>query len=303
MQTIEAPRIQPVSRRSFLKGAMYGAGGLALYAGEFERHWLELVHKTIEIDGLPNTFEGMTIAQLSDIHLDEFTEPFLLREAIDEVNRARPDVVLLTGDYVSAEVLPRHLTIEAAWQCGKLLSRIECAQRYAIFGNHDIWAGEQHVGDALRSNGITVLRNSYLPIERGGDRIWLAGIDDPVYGQPDPDTAVPSSIRNIPHEPVILMCHAPDYVDELGSHPAGQAVSLVLSGHTHGGQVRLPFVGPLQLPPGGRRYVDGLFKIGSMQLYVNRGIGTVGVPFRFDCRPEITFFTLQSAQTQAQAIV
>lgn len=295
MQTTEAPPTQQVSRRSFLKGAMYGAGGLALYAGEFERHWLEVVHRQIAINGLPAAFEGMTVAQLSDIHLNEFTEPFLVRDAIDQINLAHPDLVLITGDYVSAEVLPRQLTIEAAWECGKLLSRIQCPQRYAIFGNHDIFAGEEHVGDALRSNGIPVLRNSYLPIERDGSRIWLAGIDDPVYGQPDPDQAIPASIRNIPHEPVILMCHAPDYVDNLHSHPAGQAISLVLSGHTHGGQIRLPFIGPLHLPPGGQKYVEGLFHIGTMQLYVNRGIGSVGLPFRFDCRPEITIFTLRSA--------
>jgi uncharacterized protein len=294
MQTIEAPRIQQVSRRSFLKGALFGAGGIALYAGALERHWLEVVHKTISINGLPETFNGMTVAQLSDIHLNEFTEPFLVHEAIDQINRARPDLVLITGDYVSAQVLPRNLTIESAWDCGKLLSGIECPQRYAIFGNHDIFAGEEHVGEALRSNGIPVLKNSCLPIERDGRRIWLTGLDDPVYGQPDPDQAIPSSIRNIAGEPVILMCHAPDYVDDLRSHPAGQAISLVLSGHTHGGQVRLPFIGALHLPPGGQRYVQGLFQVGNMQLYVNRGIGSVGVPFRLDCRPEITLFTLRS---------
>jgi uncharacterized protein len=81
---------QQVSRRSFLKGAMFGAGGLALYAGVFERHWLEIVHKDIAIGGLPAPFDGMKVAQLSDIHLNEFTEPFLLRESIDEINRAKP---------------------------------------------------------------------------------------------------------------------------------------------------------------------------------------------------------------------
>ena len=142
---------------------------------------------------------------------------------------------------------------------------------------------------------MTVLRNSYLPLERGGSRIWLAGLDDPVCGQPDPDQAIPSSIRNVTGEPIILMCHAPDYVDELRTHPAGQAVSFVLSGHTHGGQIRLPLIGPLHLPPGGRKYVEGFFRLGDTQLYVNRGIGSVGVPFRFDCRPEITLFTLRAA--------
>lgn len=286
---------EAISRRSFLRTALYGVGGLALYAGEFERHWLEVVRKEIVIGGLPASFDGVRLAQLSDIHLDEFTEPFLVREAIDQINRARPDYVLLTGDYVSAEVLPRHLTVEAARQCGNLLDRMECRQRYAIFGNHDVWAGEEEVGEALRTNQIQVLSNACLPLERHGSRIWLSGLDDPVCGRPDPDRAIPPAVRNIPNEPVILMCHAPDYVDELLLDPAGRAVSLVLSGHTHGGQIRLPFLGALRLPPGGQKYVEGLFHLGTTQLYVNRGIGSVGVPFRFDCRPEITLFTLRAA--------
>ena len=295
METLVASTSEVVSRRSFLKTAMFGAGGLALYAGEFERHWLEVVHKEISIGGLPPAFEGARLAQLSDIHLDEFTEPFLLREAIDEINRAQPDYVLLTGDYVTSQVLPPHLTAEAARQCGRLLNRIACPRRYAIFGNHDIFAGEKEVGGALRANGIEVLRNNYVPLERNGSRVWLAGLDDPVCGEPDPDRAIPSSIRNIPQEPVILMCHAPDYLDEFREHPAAKSVALMLSGHTHGGQIRLPLVGALRLPPGGRKYVEGLFKVDGIQLYVNRGIGSVGVPFRFDCRPEITLFTLRNA--------
>ena len=91
------------------------------------------------------------------------------------------------------------------------------------------------------------------------------------------------------------MCHAPDYADDLLAHPAGMSVDLMLSGHTHGGQIRLPLVGALQLPDMGKKYVEGWFKLGRMQLYVNRGIGTVGVPFRLDCPPEISLFTLRTA--------
>src|SRR5580700_4098160 len=104
-----------VSRRSFLRGALCGAGGLAFYAGELERHWLEVVRQDIGLPGLSSEFHGLSIAQLSDIHLDEFTEPFLLRAAIEVINQAQPDIVLLTGDYVSAEVLPPKLTVDAAW--------------------------------------------------------------------------------------------------------------------------------------------------------------------------------------------
>jgi hypothetical protein len=179
-----------------------------------------------------------------------------------------------------------------------MLSELKCPQRYAILGNHDHWLSGTEVTRALQANGITVLVNSHVPIERRGSRIWLAGLDDPICGRPDPDKTMPVSIRGIEGQPLILMCHAPDYADDLLAHPVGKSIGLMLSGHTHGGQVRLPFVGALDLPPGGRKYVQGLFRLGSMQLYVNRGIGTIGVPFRFDCPPEITSITLHSAGSQ-----
>lgn len=302
MATTVAVPAQQITRRSLLKTLGFGAAGLALYAGEVERHWIDVEHRDIYIAGLPEQFEGMTIAQLSDIHLNEYTEPFLLREAVDHINHMRPDMVLLTGDYVSAEILPKHLTMNAAWECASLLAKIACPQKFAILGNHDCMAGADEVADALRKNGIPVLRNAFLPIQRDRARFWLAGLEDPVCGRPDPDRAIPAVIRNAPHEPVILMCHAPDFVDDLAAHPVGWSISLVLSGHTHGGQVRLPFVGALRLPEGGRKYVEGWFPVGPMQLYVNRGIGAVGLPFRFDCRPEITKLTLRVARNQKRVV-
>ena len=294
MDSLNSLPSQQWTRRSLLKTLAYGAAATALYAGEVERHWIDVVDREIFLTGLQPEFNGMKIAQLSDIHLNEFTEPFLLKEAIDHINRLQPDMVLLTGDYVSAQVLPKKMTMSAAWQCASLLSEIACPQRYAILGNHDCMAGEDEITDALQHHGIPVLRNAYVPVERGRSRIWLAGLEDPVCGRPDPDRTIPAAIRRHVNEPIILMCHAPDYVDELLLHPAGRSVSLVLSGHTHGGQVRIPMVGALHLPPGGRKYVDGLFNLGGLQLYVNRGIGSVGVPFRLNCRPEITSFTLRA---------
>lgn len=284
------------TRRSVIKTLLYGGAGLALYSGEVERHWIDLVRRDIVVNGLPEAFDRFTIAQLSDIHLNEFTEPFLLREAIDHINRLTPDMVLLTGDYVSAQVLPQKMTIGTAWECASLLTQITCPHRYSVLGNHDCFAGADEIAEALRSHGIPVLRNAHLPIERRGKRIWLAGFDDPVCGKPNPDRAIPESIRKQPGEPVILMCHAPDFADEFLTHPASRSVALMLSGHTHGGQVRLPLLGALHLPPLGRKYVEGLFTLGDLQLYVNRGIGSVGLPFRFDCRPEITLFTLRASK-------
>jgi predicted MPP superfamily phosphohydrolase len=286
---------QPITRRRFLITSLGAAGGLAFYSGEIERHWVEVTRRDIHLPALPAAFDGFTIVQLSDIHLDEFTEPFLLRHAIGQVNRLRPDAVFLTGDYVSFGVAPRKFAIETAWQCAGMLKDLECKHRYSILGNHDAMLGEDVVTEALISNGIPVLKNTFVPIERAGDRIWLAGLDDPLFGHPDPNAAIPASIRNVPNEPVVVLCHAPDYADTLLSQPAGRSVHLMLSGHTHGGQVRLPLMGAVNLPPMGRKYIDGWFRLGGMQLYVNRGIGTVGVPFRFNCPPEITLLTLRKA--------
>jgi hypothetical protein len=295
-----SPQLQPISRRRFLTTGLCGGAGLAFYSGEIERHWIEVKPLEIHLRSLPPAFDGMRIAQLSDIHLDEFTEPFLLRHAIEEINRIQPDAVFLTGDYVSYQLAPREIATKSAWHCAEILNELKCTQRYAIMGNHDVMLGEKLVAEALTANGITVLNNSYLSLERGSSRIWLAGLDDPVCGRPNLDSAIPISIRDVADEPVIVMCHAPDYADQLAAHPSGKSVGLMLSGHTHGGQVRLPFVGALNLPPGGRKFVEGWFRVGSVQLYVNRGIGTVGVPFRFDCPPEITKITFRVAPTRAE---
>jgi predicted MPP superfamily phosphohydrolase len=294
MALFESSPPKPLSRRRFLKGSMASAAALALYSGEIERHWIDVTHSEVALAGLPTAFDGYRIAQLSDIHMDEFTEPFFLRQVIDRVNQLQPDAVVLTGDFVSDGPGTNKFSLGAAWQCANLLNELSCKNRFAALGNHDHAVGVMEVIAALRDNGIQWLINSSLPIERGTDRIWLAGVDDPVLGRPDVARAVPSSISGITDEPIILLCHAPDYVDHILTQPAGKAIALVLSGHTHGGQVRLPLLGALELPDLGRKYVEGWFRFGAMQLYVNRGIGTVGLPFRLDCPPEITLFTLRS---------
>jgi predicted MPP superfamily phosphohydrolase len=292
---------RPVSRRRFLKAGLYGAAALALYASELERHWTEVTLLDIALPGLPRAFDGMRIAQLSDIHLDQFTEPFYLRHVVRKVNQMQPDAVFLTGDYVSEGFVSNTFARKAAWHCGSILRELECKSVHAVLGNHDFAVGEREVTEALRGNGLTVLRNDYVPIERSGGRFWLAGIDDPVWGHPYPELAIPPAIRNIPDEPVVLLCHAPDYADQLLADPIGKAIGLMLSGHTHGGQVRVPMLGALALPEMGKKYVEGSFRLGAMQLYVNRGIGTVGLPFRFNCPPEITLFTLRAGQAPESA--
>jgi uncharacterized protein len=293
--TVQRPRSQHlVTRRRFLKASACIAGCAALYSGEIERHWIEISHREVTIPGLHSAFDGFRVAQLSDIHFDEFTEPIFLRDAVHHINALNPGAVFLTGDFVTHSPVSGHIFKDAEWHCARILNQLRCPQRYACLGNHDMMVGKERVTAALNANSIPVINNSFMPVERNGGRFWLAGVEDPLEGHPDPEAAIPASIRDLPNEPVILMCHGPDYADTLLKHPAGGSVALMLSGHTHGGQVCLPLVGPLILPDMGQKYVKGWFQLGPMQLHVNRGLGTVGMPFRFDCPPEISVITLRA---------
>ena len=263
---------------------------MALYSGEISRHELVTQRQTLSIADLPPSFQGFRIVQISDIHLDEFTEPFFLEEVVRHINRLAPHAVVLTGDFITRGSLTFLASQHAARRCSEVLSKLRCLQRYAVLGNHDVGVSAPMVIGALTSARIPVLENRYVAIEHGSSRIWLSGVQDPATSNPNLDLALP--IR--PDGPVFLMAHEPDYADSVLDHPRASSISVMLSGHTHGGQIRLPVVGPLVLPPGGKKYPEGLFRLGNMQLYVNRGIGTVGLPFRLNCPPEITEFTLQS---------
>jgi hypothetical protein len=282
-----ALRDRVVTRRNFLGLAAGSAAALAFYAGEIARHELEIIYLTIRLHRLPDAFAGMKIVQISDFHFEEYTEAAFLDAIVRKVNAVAPDLVVLSGDFVSSKPLPRHFSVRFGYQCAEHLSRLTCPLRYAILGNHDCLVGSHAITDALHTHGIPVLANRFVPLERNGQRIWLAGLKDVLEDKPDLGTALPAERSE--HEPVILLAHEPDFAD----YAVGRRVDLVLSGHTHGGQILLPLLPPLLLPDMGRKYVHGLFQMGDgMQLYVNRGIGAVTLPFRFRCRPEITVITL-----------
>jgi len=282
------PHFSTFTRRAFIAGATTAGLGMAAYAGMPARHELEVVPRTIPIKNLPDPFQGFRIAQLSDIHLEEYTEPYFLQEAVERINALQPDLVVLTGDFVSRGPRPIPFAIKTAGLCAEILTGLTAPQRYAILGNHDVAVGSQPIIDALEAHGTPVLVDSYTPIERGDSHIWLSGANDPGVSTCYLDLAIPP----YPNAPVIFLCHEPDFVDTVVQHPRFPLIDLMLSGHTHGGQVRLPYVGPLLLPPMGQKYVQGIFHFGHLQLYVNRGLGTVGLPFRLNCPPEITHITL-----------
>ena len=280
-----------ITRRKFIIGSSAAGLGLATYAGTHGRHQIELTKRTIPIRNLPDAFQGFRIAQISDIHLEEYTEPFYLEEFVRRINALKPDLVLLTGDFISAGPRAFSFAHKAAGVCAEILEGLTCPQRYAILGNHDVTVGPEHVIQPLQAHGTPVLVDSYVPIERGKDHIWLSGACDPGTSTCYLDMAIPP----MPNAPVIFMAHEPDFVDTVVQHPRFPLIDLMLSGHTHGGQVRLPVLGPLILPTMGKKYVEGIFHFDHMQLYVNRGVGTVGLPFRFNCPSELTELTLVRA--------
>ena len=180
---------KPITRRRFLTATALGASGLALYSGEIARHRIQITQPEIRIPSLPAAFDGFRITQLSDIHLDEFTEPFFLREAVSRINGLQPDAVFLTGDFITNDLLPRKFPIYSMWKCARILETLACKQRYAVLGNHDVVVSPSAVTAALTASNISVLRNGWVPLERGTSRLWLSGVDDPLEGGKYPLTS------------------------------------------------------------------------------------------------------------------
>lgn len=283
-------RSQPgprLTRRRFFQLSGAAAAGLALYAGEISRHELSLTQYNVQLPRLPDAFRGMRIVQVSDFHYAEYTESFFLRDVVRRVNQLKPDMVLMTGDFISYGPLPYSFARRRMVECAAIVSGIQCPLRYASLGNHDCMVGAQYVIGPLADHNIPVLDNRAIALERDGQRLWLAGLGSACCNDADPAAAIPKAVAS-GGEAAIVMAHEPDILPEVARYNP----DLMLSGHTHGGQVRLPFLPPFQLPDYGKHYVEGWFRQGPTQLYVNRGIGAVGVPFRLNCPPEITEYTL-----------
>ncbi len=287
-RSFQATQQPIITRRNLLVSSGTLLAGATLYSSLVSRHEISVETRTIPIRELPPAFQGYRIVQLSDFHLEEYTEPFFLEQVVERVNRLAPDLVLLTGDYITRGSLTFVVDRHAAHRCAEILSTIRCPQRFCVLGNHDVAVNAAMVTEALEARGLPVLRNAYETLTVRGDSLHIGGTADPVTDIPDLSLAVPAH----PKGPVLVMIHAPDYVDSVREHPSGHLVDLMVSGHTHGGQVRLPLIGATILPPLGQKYVEGHFQFGSLQLYVNRGLGTVGLPARWNCPPEISLFTL-----------
>jgi hypothetical protein len=290
--------IQQLSRRKFLyTGALAAAGMSALGADGFaESNHPHIVKIEIPMARLPESFDGLTIAQLSDFHYEDHFSIVPIRKAVEMVHSLRPDLIVLTGDFVTAPLIEQPDSLRRAANtaapCAEILQELEAPMgRFAILGNHDGAAGAVRIARTLREHGIPVLRNQSVPLERETHRLWLAGIDDALRGEPD----LGAAIERVPvNEATILLAHEPDFADEASL----RAVDLQLSGHSHGGQIWIRGIGAPWLPPLSRKYPRGLYQIGKLTLYTNIGIGTIRAPIRINCPPEVTLITLRTGRGQ-----
>jgi len=276
-----------LTRRTFLRsafGSLATGAAACTYAGFIEPTWLDVTRLDMPLRNLPDAFAGFTIAQISDLHLGPYIQPTHMDPVVDRVLSLNADAVVITGDVVSRISHGEPEMIEQS------LSRLRAPHGvFATLGNHDWWSGAAVVTDALRRAGITVLSNTHHVWARGGQRLYLAGLDDVWCRRQD----LTAALRGVPADgAAVALVHEPDYADEVANDPR---VLLQLSGHSHGGQVRVPLCGALRLVTWGRKYPCGLYQVGDMKLYTNRGIGVVTWPVRFACRPEVTLFKLMPA--------
>lgn len=276
------------NRRQSLK-LLLAASPIAACAQAFiiEPKHLSTTRKTIWLKSLPPELDGLKMAHLSDFHYKPGTDDSLMEKIVAAVNSESADFIALTGDYVTEDsaVLPplmehlRNLTAQHGI--------------YAVMGNHDGWtAPAEYYKQHFESVGIPFLINQNTRVEINGANLHIAGTDYVWMGHPDPS----KTLKGIPlDEPVIALVHEPDYFDTMCSV---RNIDLQLSGHTHGGQCRVPIIGyaPVKVRYG-EKYVYGHFQHDQSQLFVSRGTGTSGLRVRFACPPELVILTLRCAES------
>lgn len=254
---------------------------ILLYAKLIEPNWIEINSLQLTLPHLSQEFNGYRVVQISDIHRDRWMTPRRLRRIVRLVNQQKPDLVAITGDLVTRHLPQLIPTLEVP------LSQLKPKdQTVAVLGNHDHENDTKKIIQVLEQSGIFHLGNGVYTLQRGNATLHIAGVDDVGMGKDRLDLVM----QQLPDEgAAILLAHEPDFAD---TSAATGRFDLQLSGHSHGGQVRLPFLKPPILPPWGQEYYSGSYQVKGMLLYTNRGLGMTGLHLRFFARPEITVFTL-----------
>jgi predicted MPP superfamily phosphohydrolase len=240
---------------------------------------IETTEHTVVVPHLPSALEGLRVAHLTDFHRSNHTSDLLLRHAVAAASAARPDLILLTGDYVTKD--PRDIP-PVAHILGPLKAGLGV---YAILGNHDYSTDGASMERHLRDLGFHVLLNRSALLPNG---LRIVGLDDDRFHRTD----VAQAFQEVePDETTLVMAHNPALIERMADREC-----LVFSGHTHGGQVRVPILTQREIRRiGAKHYAQGWYTVGKARLYVNRGLGQVGIPLRLFCRPELALFTLTAA--------
>lgn len=274
-----------LSRRQFVGGLvatpLVAASAVATYARLIEPYHYLISETDVFIKDLPERFENFRITQLTDIHHSKILGIDEVRHVVKLAQQTKPDMFVLTGDY--ATTYRRFIE-----PCVEALSSLNAPEGvWAVLGNHDHYTDPELTTQSLQRHHIAVLNNKNTTLQRGPDAIQLSGIDDWSWNGADWLKAFSGLKRE---RPTVLLSHQPIVLE----FDAVKNVSLILSGHTHGGQINLPWLGaPARFATKDLRYAQGLFNYGDVQLYVSSGTGVIGLPVRFGVRPEIAVLRLR----------
>jgi predicted MPP superfamily phosphohydrolase len=275
------------TRRDFLNGLvaapLVALSAAAAYSRLIEPYNYWISENDIFIRDLPPAFEGFRITQLTDIHHSRILGISEVRRVVSLAQQTKPDMFVLTGDYSTS--YRRYIE-----PCADALATLSAPEGvWAVLGNHDHYTDAELTTRALERNHIAVLNNAHTTLHRGSDSLQLSGIDDWTWNATDWDRAFSGLNAKTP---TILLSHQPTVLDLEQTNK----VSLIISGHTHGGQLKFPFLGaPASRFTNDLKYARGLFRRGETQLYVSSGTGVIGLPLRFGVRPEIAVLRLRGA--------
>jgi predicted MPP superfamily phosphohydrolase len=274
-------------RRRFLKQALSLLAGLASVGLMTDSFWVE--RRAIEVNKIlirsgriPHPFKGMRLLHFSDIHFGFYCDLDQVERIVQLIEPLRPDLICFTGDLIDQDFTPAE-----ALKISRLFNRLKAPLgKYAIPGNHDYLGDLALVKRCWEQAGFRFLINESAHIRKDGVTLVVSGLDDGLEGKPD----LYRLLEQTPEKETfhILLAHEPDMADQAKDGP----VDLQLSGHSHGGQIRLPFIGPILTPPLSKKYPAGLYQVGPITLYTNRGLGTTILPLRFLCRPELTLLEI-----------
>lgn len=274
-------------------GRYLGASaGLVFWQSNDEARNFRITHCDVAIDSLARRWDGARIALMTDLHIGRWVKFDLAEKWFSAVKAQLPDIILLGGDY-------GRFSNSTGRKFGAMLATLaKTTPCLAIWGNHDYFHNRHRMLEKIfRDAGVQVLKNHAKILRRGDDELIIAGLDDVMHGKPDLHSVFSHVRCSGGRRPAtILLCHNPDAIQLLD---ADAPVDLVLAGHTHGGQIRLPIIADRMAPVVSRKYIQGLIQDDNLKVYVSAGLGVVGLPIRFRCPPELPIITLRSsAQTE-----